>query len=124
MKRLALALCLLAPLPAQADGFDCSLARSCVTDGGCKDDADPVVLAVTIADDGQSAQLSFGDQSLMMTLVDDSDMGRTFLALRDGSGVGVMTLKADGAFAAASNEFTNGALIGAASTGRCTPRNG
>ncbi|MBP9184594.1 MAG: hypothetical protein KBF78_15770 [Fuscovulum sp.] len=124
MKPLFLALALLAPPPLLAETFDCTLALTCTTNNACSSDDNPVVLGVTIADDGASALLTFGEQSLEMALVDDSAIGRTFLALRAGSGIGVMTLGDDGSFAASSNELTNGTLIGATSAGSCTPRNG
>lgn len=124
MKTFLFLAALLAPLPALAETFDCSLALTCATNSDCTSDEDPVVLGVTIAEDGASALLAFGDQSLDMALVDDSAIGRTFLALREGSGIGLMTLGADGSFAASSNELVNGTLVGATSSGTCTPRNG
>jgi hypothetical protein len=124
MKTLFLALALAAPLPVLAETVDCTLALTCATNDACSNDDDPVVLGVTISEDGATALLTFGEQSLEMMLVDDSAIGRTFLALRDGSGIGLMTLGNDGGFAASSNELVNGALVGATSTGTCTPRNG
>jgi hypothetical protein len=124
MKPIFLALAVLAAHPAWAETLDCSLALTCATNTACTSDEDPVVLGVVIADDGASAMLTLGDQSLPLTLVDDSAIGLTFLALRDGSGIGLITLGADGSFAATSNEVTNGTLVGSASSGTCTPRNG
>ncbi len=124
MKTLLFLGALVAASPALAESFDCTLALTCATNTACSDNEDPVVLGVTIAEDGASALLTFGDQSLSMALVDDSGIGRSFLALREGSGIGLMTIGNDGSFAASSNELLNGALVGATSSGTCTPRNG
>jgi hypothetical protein len=124
MKHLVMALALLAPLPAFGESLECSLSRVCATDSECRDDEAPVILGVTIADDGKTAQLTFGDDALDMTLVDDSAIGRSFLAVRAGSGIGLVTVGDNGDFAASSNEFNEGALFGSTATGRCSPRNG
>lgn len=123
MKRLALLTALFAHPVAAAETFDCQLSRTCTTLGNaCSDDVDATVITLTIADDGKSAQLSSGDQSLDMALIDTAPQGRTFLALRAGEGVGLFSLTESGALVASSNEFDADGPMGMTATGTCRPK--
>lgn len=114
-----------AAAPAGAETFDCRMTRTCTTTGNaCFDDPEAVTVALTIADDGQSARLSAGEGALEMALVDAGPASRTFLAVRAGEGAGLFSLAADGTLAASSTEIDGEGLIGITSSGSCMPRNG
>lgn len=127
MLRLALIVAAtgLIALPARAEVLSCQLLRTCNTAGGtCTDDAEPTVMRLTIADDGNSATLEAGEEVMSMTLVDEGPDTRTFLAIRAGEGVGVLSVGSDGTLVAASNEFDGTSLMGVSIAGTCAPGNG
>ncbi len=111
---------------AQAADWSCTGVELCRSGEGCSE-IDPegeAPLALVISDDGQTATLGDEDMSLPMTLIQSSDLGRTFLAEAPGQGIGLFTLREDGSVVATSHEMLDGTLIGVVSRATCTAEAG
>lgn len=122
----ALAACLTAA-PALAESFDCTLATLCNTESAtCSAEAgtENPPFRLIIAEDGTSARMTSTAEGIDLTILDQTALGRSFLLRAGETGIGILTLAADGALAAVSNEHTSGGLIGTAAQGKCTAEAG
>lgn len=115
------------PAPVLAESYVCTLAAMCNTESAtCSAEAgtENPPFRLIIAEDGKSAHLTTTAEGLDLTLLDQTALGRSFLLRTGETGIGILTLAADGALAAVSNEHTSGGLIGTATQGTCAAEAG